>query len=122
MTTLFVYGTLKRGGSNHAHLAGQKFLGPARTAAGYTLVSLGDYPGLVRSADDRKGVTGELWSVDDPCLAHLDEFEGITENLYRRAEIPLATPRSLGSAAPAETYFYARPVAGRPQLGPTWSV
>lgn len=23
MTTLFVYGTLKRGGSNHAHLAGQ---------------------------------------------------------------------------------------------------
>lgn len=122
MTTLFVYGTLKRGGSNHAHLAGQKFLGPARTAAGYTLVSLGDYPGLVRSADDREGVTGELWSVDDPCLAHLDEFEGITENLYRRAEIPLATPRSLGSAAPVETYFYARPVAGRPHLGPTWSV
>ena len=122
MTTLFVYGTLKRGGSNHAHLAGQKFLGPARTAAGYTLISLGDYPGLVRSADDREGVTGELWSVDDPCLAHLDEFEGITENLYRRAEIPLATPCSLGSAAPVETYFYARPVAGRPQLGPTWPI
>ena len=122
MTTLFVYGTLKRGGSNHAHLAGQKFLGPARTAAGYTLVSLGDYPGLVLSPDDREGVTGELWSVDDPCLAHLDEFEGMAESLYRRAEIPLATPCSHGSTAPVETYFYARPVAGRPHLGPMWPV
>ena len=44
MTTLFVYGTLKRGGSNHAHLAGQKFLGPARTA---------DSPDATRAADTR---------------------------------------------------------------------
>jgi gamma-glutamylcyclotransferase (GGCT)/AIG2-like uncharacterized protein YtfP len=32
-TPLFVYGTLKRGGSNHHQLASQTFLGPARTAS-----------------------------------------------------------------------------------------
>ncbi len=122
MTTLFVYGTLKRGGANHAHLAGQKFLGQARTVAGYTLVSLGDYPGLVRSPDDREGVTGELWSVDDTCLAHLDEFEGVDESLYRRSSILLASPPAQDFGAPVETYFYARSVDGRPHLGPTWSV
>ena len=31
MTTVFVYGTLKRGGSNHAFLQGQQFLGEGRT-------------------------------------------------------------------------------------------
>ena len=44
MTRVFVYGTLKRGGSNHSFLAGQRYLGPARTPPGFTLHSLGDYP------------------------------------------------------------------------------
>ena len=70
-TPLFVYGTLKRGGSNHHHLAGQTFLGPARTTPGFTLFSLGAYPGLVAAPADTRGVTGELWSVDAACLARL---------------------------------------------------
>ena len=37
MIRLFVYGTLKRGGSNHAQLAGQKFIAEAHTMPGYTL-------------------------------------------------------------------------------------
>ena len=64
MSTVFVYGTLKRGGSNHLILARQRFLGSARTGPGFTLHSLGDYPGMVRSSGDTEGVSGELWVVD----------------------------------------------------------
>ncbi len=122
MTQLFVYGTLKRGGSNHAHLAGQRFLGEARTAAGYTLVSLGGYPGLVPASGDHARVTGELWAVDDACLARLDELEGIAEGLYRRGPIALVESSPAHASAPVETYFYARPIAGRPHVGSTWPV
>jgi len=125
-TTLFVYGTLKRGGSNHHQLAVQTFLGPARTAPGFTLFSLGAYPGLVAAPTDAHGVTGELWSVDDACLARLDVLEGLAEGLYRRAPIALsqAVARTQAATSPAfaaaETYFYLRDLSGHPHLGTTW--
>lgn len=119
MTTLFVYGTLKRGGSNHAFLAGQRFLGTAQTLPGFTLYSLGPYPGLVAAPDDSAGVTGELWSVDSACLARLDVLEGLAEGIYRRAPIHLQHP---GSPATAETYFYLRDLTGNPAIGSTWPV
>ena len=122
MTTLFVYGTLKRGGSNHAFLAGQRFLGTARTVPGFTLFSLGAYPGLVASHGDRAGVTGELWSVDDTCLVRLDELEGTAEGLYRRASIKLAAPTPVAPDAAVETYFYLRPLIGCPSLGSAWPI
>ncbi|MBC7366961.1 MAG: gamma-glutamylcyclotransferase [Undibacterium sp.] len=122
MTTLFVYGTLKRGGSNQAFLAGQRFLGEARTSPGFTLFSLGAYPGLVPSPDDRVGVTGELWSIDEACLAHLDELEGTAEGLYHRASIPLAEPAPVTADTPVETYFYLRPLVGRPCIGSIWPI
>ena len=127
-TPLFVYGTLKRGGSNHHQLAGQTFLGPARTAPGFTLFSLGAYPGLVAAPADTRGVTGELWSVDDACLARLDVLEGLADGLYRRAPIalshPVAHPKSIASPAisAAETYFYLRDISGRAHLGTTWPI
>ncbi len=116
---LFIYGTLKRGGSNHAYLAGQKFLGPARTAPGYTLYSLGDYPGMVAHATDRDGVQGEVWSVDAHCLAQLDELEGLVEGLYRREPVPLQPPFA---QAEAQTYLYARSLTGQTRLGTNWPV
>jgi gamma-glutamylcyclotransferase (GGCT)/AIG2-like uncharacterized protein YtfP len=119
MTRVFLYGTLKRGGDNHHHIAYQQFLGAARTPPGYTLYSLGDYPGMVRAPDDTAGVTGELWAVDDSCLQQLDLLEGVNEGLYERVAIKLAAP-SDGQAV--ETYLYLRSVAGRPVLGPTWEV
>lgn len=119
MTRVFVYGTLKRGGDNHAHLAYQQFLGEARTPPGYTLYSLGDYPGMVRAADDTAGVTGELWVVDDSCLQQLDLLEGVAEGLYERVSIKLATP---ADAQPVETYLYLGNVTGRPALGSEWKV
>jgi gamma-glutamylaminecyclotransferase len=119
MTVIFVYGTLKRGGSNHLFLSGQKFVGEARTAPGFTLYSLGDYPGLVRAPGDTEGVAGELWSVDGPCLAELDRLEGLDEGLYERADVLLAPNCFAGSA---QTYLYLRPHHGLPPVGSTWPV
>jgi gamma-glutamylcyclotransferase (GGCT)/AIG2-like uncharacterized protein YtfP len=119
MTTLFLYGTLKRGGTNHLFLAGQRFLGAARTAPGFTLYSLGDYPGMVRAPGDTLGVTGELWEVDDACLAELDRLEGLDEGLYERIDVLLAPNPLPGSA---QTYLYLRPHHGLPPLGDTWPV
>ena len=117
MTTVFVYGTLKRGGSNHLFLAGQHFLGDARTTPGFTLYSLGDYPGMVRVPGDTAGVTGELWSVDDACLDELDRLEGLDEGLYERVDVLLAPNPH---AASAQTYLYLRLHHGLPSLGSTW--
>ena len=114
MTRIFVYGTLKRGGSNHALLASQRFLGTARTAQGYTLYSLGDYPGMVRAPTDTAGVTGELWAVDDACLQQLDELEGVAEGLYERVPIKPAPPFD---DQPVETYLYLGSLAGHAALG-----
>ncbi|MFZ5493927.1 MAG: gamma-glutamylcyclotransferase family protein [Verrucomicrobiota bacterium] len=117
MTTVFVYGTLKRGGPNHPFLEGQEFLGEVRTAPGFTLYSLGDYPGMVRAPGDTAGVTGELWSVDDACLAELDRLEGLAEGLYERAHVPLAPNPHAPSA---QAYLYRRPLRGHPPIGSTW--
>jgi gamma-glutamylaminecyclotransferase len=119
MTTVFVYGTLKRGGSNHLFLSGQHFLAEARTVPGFTLYSMGDYPGMVRAPGDTRGVTGELWSVDDSCLADLDRLEGLDEGLYERIDVLLAPNPVAGSA---QTYLYLRPHHGLPAVGPTWPV
>ncbi len=117
MTRVFVYGTLKRGGRNHVHLAGQQFLGAARTLGGYTLYSLGDYPGMVRSNEATHDVTGELWAVDAGCLARLDKLEGVDEGLYERVPIRLAAPFA---DEPVETFLYLPSLEGRTALGSVW--
>ena len=117
MNTIFVYGTLKHGGSNHLFLRGQRFMGAARTAPGFTLYSLGDYPGMVRAPGDTAGVTGELWSVDDACLAELDQLEGLAEGLYERIDVLLAPNATAGSA---QTYLYLRQWDGLTAIGDTW--
>jgi gamma-glutamylcyclotransferase (GGCT)/AIG2-like uncharacterized protein YtfP len=115
---IFVYGTLKRGGSNHALLAAQRFVGVARTAPGFTLYSLGHYPGMIAEANDTAGVTGEIWKVDAAALAALDALEGLAEGLYTRGPVPLVDPFAQSAV---ETYYYARPTAGYPRLGSLWT-
>jgi len=117
MTRIFVYGTLKRGGRNHHFMAGQQFVGEARTAPGYTLYSLGDYPGMVRSTDTSHDVIGEVWAVNTACLTQLDELEGVAEGLYERVSIMLAAPCA---EQPVETYLYRRSLDGRTNIGPLW--
>src|SRR5262245_12268120 len=73
---LFVYGTLKRGGSRHAPLQSQRCLGEAQTTATYALHDLGDYPGLVACSKDGMIVHGELYEVDCSLADWLDAMEG----------------------------------------------
>lgn len=120
---VFVYGTLKLGEANHGWIENQKFLGPARTKPGFTLYSLGDYPGLVADPRDTSGVQGELWAVTDKCLANLDQFEGVPEGLYARVPAQLSVwpdTVSAADAARAEMYLYLRDTRARPRLGDRW--
>lgn len=131
---VFVYGTLKQGGSNHGRLAGQTYVGNARTDRGVTLYSLGvqdgrggagGYPGLVYSPTDKSGVTGELWYVDNTTLKSLDELESVAEGLYIRENAVLVKwPESLSAteAAKAQLYRYLRPVDSTTHLGSYWKV
>jgi gamma-glutamylaminecyclotransferase len=114
---VFVYGTLKRGGSNHGFLRGQRFLGEAITGPGYRLFSLGEYPGMVYWEGDLGHVNGEVWAVDEECLAYLDVLEGVAEGLYRRERVTLLPPFQ---AEMVVTFLYALSVDGRPDLGSDW--
>jgi gamma-glutamylcyclotransferase (GGCT)/AIG2-like uncharacterized protein YtfP len=117
VTRVFASGTLKRGCSNHGCLAGQHYVGAARTAPGFALYAVADYPGMVRSSDGTGTVIGEVWEVDDACLQRLDALEGIDVGLYARAPIALEAPFA---GQPVDTYFYLRSIAGLTPIGPTW--
>jgi gamma-glutamylaminecyclotransferase len=111
-TTIFVYGTLKRGCRNHSAIQSGAFLGEARTEPGYGLVDCGSYPGLVR-AEGCAGVAGELYLVDEELLAALDRFEN-APNEFERAAIRLSDGRE------AQAYFYRGETACLPACGPVW--
>jgi len=118
-TTLFLYGTLKRGGSNHRAMKGQTFIGNARTVPGFAMFLVSDYPGLVPWAEDREGISGELWEVDAAGLDRLDRLEGVDEGLYRREPVSLQHPFA---DRIVDTYIYAQPVEGLAQVGSDWPV
>ncbi|MFN9624122.1 MAG: gamma-glutamylcyclotransferase [Cyanobacteriota bacterium] len=87
-TPLFVYGTLKRGQANHAHLQGARHLGAA-SLEGASLHDLGPFP-MAIAAEGR--VVGELYAVDPAALPRLDAFEGCPR-LYQRHWRTLADGR-----------------------------
>jgi gamma-glutamylcyclotransferase (GGCT)/AIG2-like uncharacterized protein YtfP len=115
---LFVYGTLKRGCSNHGQLEGQAFVGEARTAPGYRLFDVGGFPGLVPWAADTGGVEGEVWETDGAGLARLDAFEGLAEGLYVRHPVPLQPPFA---GTEVQAYVYPGSVDGCREVGPRWT-
>jgi gamma-glutamylcyclotransferase (GGCT)/AIG2-like uncharacterized protein YtfP len=74
---VFVYGTLRRGGSNSFRMDGAEFI--ASGQAGGAMFVISWYPGLV--LDMEKGhVLGDLYRVGPEQLAALDEFEGLAAN------------------------------------------
>ena len=123
-TQVFIYGTLKRGHLRADLLRGQVFVGEAWTEPRYRLLDLGPYPGLVEAARLGAGlagvsVQGEVWAVDDACLAALDEVESVDEGLYERKPIELMqTPWIEGVV---EAYFYRGPLKGASDCGNRWT-
>ena len=83
---LFVYGTLRRGGDNHAKLAGARYISSARTVAGYELVDMGGYPAVLEHGCD--AIVGELYEIDDALSKRLDAFEEVP-TLYERKRVRL---------------------------------
>jgi gamma-glutamylcyclotransferase (GGCT)/AIG2-like uncharacterized protein YtfP len=105
---LFVYGTLRLGGSNAHLLANCRFLGLACTEPAFALASFGSYPALCEGGDT--AVEGELYDVPAAELVALDRLED-HPNWYVR------TPVVLGDGTRAETYLMAPDAcAGRPRI------
>lgn len=88
--SIFVYGTLLAGESNHRLLTASRRVAEARTRPAYTLRDLGGCPALV--AGGCCVVLGELYEVDEPVLAALDRLEG-HPRFYRRSRLVLADNR-----------------------------
>jgi len=119
-TLLFVYGTLRRGGPNHALLAGARFVGAAATAGRHALFVDG-IPYLA-AVPEVHHVRGEVYAVDAATLAEIDRLERHPAWYERRPvrvvldDVAKAARREAGPAfgdAPAtlacETYFNDRP-------------
>lgn len=105
---LFVYGSLKRGGTNHHQLRAAEYLAEARTAPGFALRLIAGYPALVAGSE---AVLGELYRIPNSALPALDEFEG---DAYVRREV------ELGSGQRALAYLSRVPEAGESYPGNEW--
>lgn len=85
---VFVYGTLRRGGSNHFRMERAEFEGTGRIAG--KIFRIDWYPALVCGGEGT--VKGELYRVCTDHLRELDVFEGIVEGEgeareYRRVAV-----------------------------------
>jgi len=86
---LFVYGTLKKGFSNHHYLKNATFLGAAKTAVPYPMILKHKaFPYLIDKPNKGLYIQGELYKVDYQTLLILDELEGYPSH-YTRHEIDI---------------------------------
>ena len=98
---LFVYGTLKKGFSNHHLLYWAEFAGAAKTLEKYSLYESG-IPFVFKS-ESVSHIYGELYKVDELTLKIIDRLEGHPE-WYRREEIEVITEKEVNVTA--WLYFY----------------
>jgi len=114
---IFVYGTLKRGHSNHGYLRGQCFIGMAMTEPAFRLHDLGGYPGMVSDQAAGISIHGEVWEIDLECLARLDDLEGISIGEYSRESVPLLPPFDHQQIA---GYRFLQDVSEARDIGGSW--
>lgn len=84
---VFVYGTLRRGGSNSFRMQGAEWSGEAEVFG--KIYQIAWYPALILGGEKR--VKGELYLVSLEQLAILDEYEGVSagnqeHDEYRRVK------------------------------------
>lgn len=106
-----VYGTLKRGYSNHHVLDKACYIGQD-TLTRLSLYDLGPYPGALPRPSD--GVRVEVYAVNDSLLAMLDELEGYDPRA-EKASLYLRK-RMQTSHGLAWVYLYNRPVRSRQRI------
>lgn len=93
---VLVYGTLRRGGSNHELLEHARRLGTHVTGPSYRMLDLGPYPGVVPGGETP--IHGEVYAVTPVEFQLLDALEDYPRS-YTRERI--ATPWG-----PAWIYLY----------------
>ena len=113
-TSVFVYGTLKRGQRSHDLLRDQQFLGSAQTMPCYRLYDCGSHPALVDDPENGVAVLGEIWQVTDEALQKLDKYEGVPA-LFSRRTIFLQ-----GWDPAVLAYFFNGDVAHLKDCGDRW--
>lgn len=86
MSNIFVYGTLKKGRSNHDMFLGNaKFIGEGQTEQKvWQLLDLGAYPAMTYG---NIKVSGEVYEVTAHELSRIDRLEGLDVGLYERHKI-----------------------------------
>ena len=78
-----VYGTLKKGESNHGLLSDSKFIGGGFTLPKFSLISLGGFPGILPGDSS---VSIEVYKVDEATFKRLDRLEGHPSFYTRKIE------------------------------------
>ncbi len=111
MHRIFVYGTLKRGFSNHEEgMRHTTFLGAFQTVERYPLVVAGRWfvPAMMPEAGIGHQVRGELYACDDRQLAVMDRIE-LTHRPdgYRRHVIEVKSSET-GETTTAQVYMRER--------------
>jgi len=101
---VFVYGTLRKGGSNNFRMEDCKWIGPA--AVNGHLYEIDWYPGLVLDENGAK-VVGDLYEVPAEKIDALDEFEGPE---YRRLRTMVQNAED--EAESAWIWEWSRPTQG----------
>jgi gamma-glutamylcyclotransferase (GGCT)/AIG2-like uncharacterized protein YtfP len=109
LTTLFFYGSLRKGEYNFERFAEQwpgalKEIGSGYIV-GWDLVDLGSYPSIV-PATEESSVVGEVYEVSDEVFQHVEKLEAEAD--YTRHVVAVHT---LGGDACVRAYAYgfARP-------------
>lgn len=105
MIPVFVYGTLRKGESNHHLLKGRSMFVSENAVVG-NLVDLGPYPAML---EGNGTVFGEVYMVGEQTLADLDKLEG-HPTLYARRKVPLKF--SMDKYEEAYAYFFVQEIHG----------
>ncbi len=71
---IFVYGTLRKGASNHFRLEGASYI--TESVLSGALYVIDWYPGMVLGNDVKQTVLGEIYKVSVEMLNLLDDYEG----------------------------------------------
>lgn len=90
MPKLFVYGSLRKGMSQHHHLKDQKFLGLASSVKKFLLekiLSPEDQQSYAIAYEDKNGekLNGEIYEINGDILQMIDEYEEYPALYDRRA-------------------------------------
>jgi gamma-glutamylcyclotransferase (GGCT)/AIG2-like uncharacterized protein YtfP len=87
---IFVYGTLKKGDTNHFRMKDSEFVSRTKTADKYLMLDLGSFPGVIKQETapgiPASWIQGEVYDISDKTLSELDSYEG---EWYFREEVQL---------------------------------